>query len=142
MPSKSRLEAVRDHLAPTSSSPTIVTQEKSEVTQGNLDDSLPQTRTIFPPLELEDHAIDDVRPLRVAVVGAGISGITSALFLPAKVPKIDLVVYERESDIVSQIAEEESKVGKSHLYLGRSVEYKYIPWRTLRCPSPCVSIDF
>ncbi|OAL47186.1 FAD/NAD(P)-binding domain-containing protein [Pyrenochaeta sp. DS3sAY3a] len=99
MTSKSRLEAVRDHLAPASSSPTIVIQEKLKVTPGSLDQGLPQTRTIFPPLELEDHAIDDVRPLRVAVVGAGISGITSAIFLPAKVPKIDLVVYERESDI-------------------------------------------
>ncbi|KAF1847901.1 FAD/NAD(P)-binding domain-containing protein [Cucurbitaria berberidis CBS 394.84] len=84
MSSKSRLEAISDHLAPSS---TIAVEEQAE------------TRTIFPPLELEDHPLDDVRPLRVVVVGAGISGITASVLLPAKVPKIDLVIYERESDV-------------------------------------------
>ncbi|KAF2026295.1 FAD/NAD(P)-binding domain-containing protein [Setomelanomma holmii] len=58
-------------------------------------------RTVFLPLELEDHPLDEGRRLRVVVVGAGISGITSAVFLPAKVPNIDLTIYERNSDVVS-----------------------------------------
>lgn len=57
-------------------------------------------RTIFPPLEIEEHAIDDVRPLRVVVVGAGIAGITAGILLPAKVPSLDLKIYEKASDVV------------------------------------------
>lgn len=102
MPSQSRLDAIRGHLVPTLAGVAIVVEEEAEVSSPDVNSTTPQTRTIFPPLELEEHALDDVRPLRVVVVGAGISGITSATFLPAKVPNIDLVVYERESDIVSR----------------------------------------
>ncbi len=55
-------------------------------------------------LQLEDHHIDDVRSLRVVVVGAGLSGILAAILLPAKVPKIDLVVYEKNADVVSKMS--------------------------------------
>ncbi|ORY14519.1 hypothetical protein BCR34DRAFT_672469 [Clohesyomyces aquaticus] len=51
-------------------------------------------------LKLErDHCIDDVRALRVAVVGAGLSGITAGILLPAKVPHIDLTIYEKNHDV-------------------------------------------
>lgn len=56
------------------------------------------------PLDLEERPIDDVPARRVIVVGAGISGINAAILLPAKVPGIDLVIYERSSDIVSCLA--------------------------------------
>ncbi|EXJ82770.1 hypothetical protein A1O3_06585 [Capronia epimyces CBS 606.96] len=56
-------------------------------------------RTIFPPLVLEDHPIDETPSLKVAVVGAGISGITAGILLPEKVPGIDLVIYERHDDL-------------------------------------------
>ncbi|KAF2644630.1 FAD/NAD(P)-binding domain-containing protein [Massarina eburnea CBS 473.64] len=95
MASRSRLEAIHNHLV----SPTIVIEEQAEVAAKEPGPEFPSTRTIFPPLEIEEHPIDDVRPLRVVVVGAGISGITSAVFLPVKVPKVELVIYERESDI-------------------------------------------
>jgi hypothetical protein len=62
----------------------------------------PSTRTIWPPLEIEEHPIDDHTPIRAVVVGAGISGITAGALLPAKVPAVDLVIYERGSDIVSR----------------------------------------
>ncbi|KAH7120751.1 hypothetical protein B0J11DRAFT_589497 [Dendryphion nanum] len=95
----SRLEAIRDHLAPAAGAPGISVEESAEVP--NLDENakFPEIRTIFPPLQIEEHPIDDVRPLRVVVVGAGVSGITAAVFLPVKVPLIDLVIYERNSDI-------------------------------------------
>ena len=57
-------------------------------------------RTVWPPLELEEHPIDDRPPIRVVVVGAGISGIVAGILLPAKVPNIELIIYERNSDIV------------------------------------------
>ena len=45
--------------------------------------------------------IDDVRPLRVAVIGAGLAGITAGILLPAKVPKIDLTIFEKNDEVVS-----------------------------------------
>ncbi|KAH7125975.1 hypothetical protein EDB81DRAFT_872177 [Dactylonectria macrodidyma] len=56
-------------------------------------------RTVLPALELEDHPIDEHPPIRVVVVGAGISGIIAGILLPAKVPGLDLVIYERNDDI-------------------------------------------
>jgi hypothetical protein len=59
-----------------------------------------QLRTVFPPLVLEDHPIDERPPFRVIVAGGGISGITAGILFPAKVPGIDLVIYERNDNIV------------------------------------------
>lgn len=52
-------------------------------------------------LQLENHPIDQVRSLRVAVIGAGLAGITAGVLLPAKVPGIKLRIYEKNSDVVS-----------------------------------------
>lgn len=52
-------------------------------------------------LEIEERPIDDAAGLRVIVVGAGITGVTAAVLLPVKVPSVDLVVHERDSEIVS-----------------------------------------
>ncbi|EUC42260.1 hypothetical protein COCMIDRAFT_29073 [Bipolaris oryzae ATCC 44560] len=46
-----------------------------------------------------DRCIDDVRPLRVAVVGAGLSGIIAGILLPAKVPGIELTIFEKNDDV-------------------------------------------
>ncbi|KAK0649681.1 FAD dependent oxidoreductase [Cercophora newfieldiana] len=48
--------------------------------------------------ELIDRFIDDPRPLRVAVIGGGLSGILSGILLPAKVPNIQLTIYEKNKD--------------------------------------------
>lgn len=53
-----------------------------------------------PKLELEDRGIDEIRPLRVVVVGAGLSGILAGILLPAKVPGLDLTIYEKNADVV------------------------------------------
>jgi hypothetical protein len=57
-------------------------------------------RTLFPPLVIEEHPIDEVPRLRVVVVGAGIAGINAGILLPRKVPNIDLVILERHADLV------------------------------------------
>ncbi|KAF2198710.1 FAD/NAD(P)-binding domain-containing protein [Delitschia confertaspora ATCC 74209] len=46
-----------------------------------------------------EHCIDDVRELRVAVVGAGLAGITAGILLPVKVPQIDLTIFEKNEDV-------------------------------------------
>ncbi|KAL4945618.1 hypothetical protein BDV06DRAFT_209354 [Aspergillus oleicola] len=56
-------------------------------------------RTIHPPLILEDHPVDERLPIKAIVVGAGITGITAGVLLPAKVPGLSLTIYERHSDI-------------------------------------------
>ncbi|KAF2014038.1 FAD/NAD(P)-binding domain-containing protein [Aaosphaeria arxii CBS 175.79] len=97
---RSRLEAIRDQLAPSeTAAPTIAIEESIEASSIESEFKFPETRTIFPPFELEDHPIDDVRSLRVIVVGAGVTGISAGVLLPPKVPKIDLAIYERESDV-------------------------------------------
>ncbi|KAF4547823.1 Pyridine nucleotide-disulfide oxidoreductase-like protein 14 [Elsinoe fawcettii] len=49
--------------------------------------------------KLEDHYIDDARPLRVTVIGAGLAGITAGILLPAKVPNIQLTILEKNHDV-------------------------------------------
>ncbi|CAJ0543871.1 Ff.00g039680.m01.CDS01 [Fusarium sp. VM40] len=63
--------------------------------------SRPETVASYPvsDLKLEDRCIDDFRPLRVAVIGAGLSGILSGILLPLKVPEIQLTIFERSRDV-------------------------------------------
>ncbi|KAH7094290.1 hypothetical protein FB567DRAFT_509914 [Paraphoma chrysanthemicola] len=97
MTSKARLQAISNHLATSKSDGKSNANTGGETLTSKSDAA--QTRTIYPPLELEDHPIDEGRRLKVVVVGAGISGITSAILLPVKVPDIELVIYERNSDV-------------------------------------------
>ena len=50
--------------------------------------------------EIEEHPIDQVRPIKVGVIGAGLAGITAGILLPAKLPGLDLRIYEKNSDVV------------------------------------------
>lgn len=52
-------------------------------------------------LELGEHPIDESPKLKVAVIGAGISGITAGILLPIKVPGIQLTILEKNADVVS-----------------------------------------
>jgi hypothetical protein len=45
--------------------------------------------------------IDNARGLKVAVIGAGLAGITAGILLPAKVPGIKLTIFEKNQDVVS-----------------------------------------
>ncbi len=61
----------------------------------------PQARKQTTPLELVDRYIDEPRPLKVAVIGGGLAGILAGVLLPAKVPGIQLTIYEKNRDFVS-----------------------------------------
>ena len=50
--------------------------------------------------ELVDRHIDEPRSLRVVVIGAGLSGVTAGVLLPAKVPGIKLTIFEKNADVV------------------------------------------
>ncbi|TPX17535.1 uncharacterized protein E0L32_003178 [Thyridium curvatum] len=49
-------------------------------------------------LDLVDRYIDEPRPLRVAVIGGGLSGVLAGILLPEKVPNIQLTIYEKNTD--------------------------------------------
>ena len=46
-----------------------------------------------------DRAIDDYRPIKVICIGAGVSGVLTAIRFPQRIPKLELVIYEKNSDI-------------------------------------------
>ncbi|KXJ89592.1 4-hydroxyacetophenone monooxygenase [Microdochium bolleyi] len=52
-----------------------------------------------PTFALLDRHIDEPRELKVAVIGAGLAGITAGILLPAKVPGIQLTIFEKNSDV-------------------------------------------
>lgn len=52
--------------------------------------------------EIEEHPIDVVRPIKVGIIGAGIAGITAGVLLPAKLPGLDLRIYDKNADVVCQ----------------------------------------
>lgn len=64
----------------------------------------PSTRPIpsYPKsrISLVDRFIDEPRVLKVAVIGGGLAGINAGILLPAKVPNIDLTIYEKNEDFV------------------------------------------
>ena len=53
-----------------------------------------------PAFDLLERHIDEPRELRVAVIGGGLSGITAGILLPAKVPGIQLTIFEKNHDFV------------------------------------------
>ncbi|KAE8354737.1 hypothetical protein BDV28DRAFT_155992 [Aspergillus coremiiformis] len=50
-------------------------------------------------LTLEDRHVDELRPLKVGVIGAGLSGVLAGILLPAKVPEIQLTIFEKNEDV-------------------------------------------
>lgn len=50
--------------------------------------------------ELEEHPVDVVRPIKVGIIGAGLAGITAGVLLPAKLPGLDLRIYDKNADVV------------------------------------------
>lgn len=51
------------------------------------------------PWIVEERSIDASRPMRVVVIGSGISGIISSIRLRQRIDKLDLQVYEKNADI-------------------------------------------
>jgi cation diffusion facilitator CzcD-associated flavoprotein CzcO len=51
------------------------------------------------PFRLIHRCTDDRPPIRVICIGAGLSGILTAIRLPQRVPGVELKIYEKNSDI-------------------------------------------
>ena len=48
---------------------------------------------------LSHRSIDEPRPLKVIVIGAGVSGILAAIKFPQRVKNLDLVIYDKNEDV-------------------------------------------
>jgi len=89
-PSTRRVAQLTGHLAPA--------EETKHV------NARPELPIPYPVSRLQidaSHSIDQVRELKVAVIGAGLSGINAGILLPAKVPGIKLTIFEKNTDVVS-----------------------------------------
>lgn len=49
--------------------------------------------------KLKNAPVENFRPMRVVVVGAGFSGILAAIRIPEKLRNVELAVYERNEGI-------------------------------------------
>ncbi|PYH91890.1 flavin-binding monooxygenase [Aspergillus ellipticus CBS 707.79] len=58
-----------------------------------------QQKPAVDPWIVEERAVDEARPLRVVVIGSGISGIISSIRFRQRIPNLDLCVYEKNADI-------------------------------------------
>jgi hypothetical protein len=71
------------------------------------------TVTVVGPFESEGPLIDSETgpifdkgkatsggPIKVGVIGAGLAGITAGVLLPAKLPGLDLRIYDKNADVV------------------------------------------
>lgn len=50
-------------------------------------------------LAVEERSIDEARPMRVVVIGSGISGILASIRLRERIQNLDLCVYEKNEDV-------------------------------------------
>lgn len=48
---------------------------------------------------VEDRSVDEARPLRVIIIGAGLSGIMACIRFRQRIPNVDLCIYEKNADI-------------------------------------------
>lgn len=48
---------------------------------------------------VKDTPVENLRPLRVVVVGAGFSGILAAIRIPERLRNVELVVYEKNEGV-------------------------------------------
>lgn len=82
--------------------PSDSTQAPS-VTVNSTFNELESDHSVKTQFEIEEHPIDVVRPIKVGIIGAGLAGITAGVLLPAKLPGLDLRIYDKNADVVRQI---------------------------------------
>jgi len=61
--------------------------------------SLDATVNSMPHSGIEARSIDEARPLKVIVMGAGISGILASIRFPQRIQNLSLTVYEKNADV-------------------------------------------
>ncbi|KAF3009576.1 hypothetical protein E8E13_006033 [Curvularia kusanoi] len=107
-----RVAQLTEHLTPVSETEQVNTRPALSI-------DYPVSR-----LQLDaNHHIDDIRPLKVAVIGAGLAGINAGILLPAKVPGIQLTIFEKNGDVGAEIRDYWQETARKHNV------YKYVKLR-------------
>lgn len=75
---------------------------QSRTKQSEATSSAPHAQQLESNLAIVDRYIDEPRSLKVAIIGGGLAGILAGVLLPAKVPRIQLTIYEKNEDLVSK----------------------------------------
>ncbi|KAL4817747.1 hypothetical protein BDW67DRAFT_174532 [Aspergillus spinulosporus] len=75
------------------------TSEPSHVAKDSISKPAVAQAALTEPWIVEERSIDACRPMRVVVIGSGISGIISSIRLRQRIGKLDLCVYEKNADI-------------------------------------------
>lgn len=62
---------------------------------------VPQTNGIkaTPTWQLHDSPVENQRPLKVIVIGAGYSGVYQGIRIPERLRNVELVIYEKNAGI-------------------------------------------
>jgi hypothetical protein len=97
LPSFSNSQQASELLKGPSVSETPSVTVDSTLTELNPKDS------VVSQFELEEHPIDVLRSIKVGIIGAGLAGITAGVLLPAKLPGLDLRIYDKNADVVRQV---------------------------------------
>ncbi|KAL4772701.1 hypothetical protein BDW60DRAFT_216331 [Aspergillus nidulans var. acristatus] len=75
------------------------TSEPNHVVKAAISRPAVAQSAVTEPWIVEERSIDAYRPMRVVVIGSGISGIISSIRLRQRIGKLDLCVYEKNADI-------------------------------------------
>ncbi|KAL4746686.1 hypothetical protein BDW72DRAFT_207116 [Aspergillus terricola var. indicus] len=75
------------------------TSEPNHVAKDAISKPAVAQAAVTEPWIVEERSIDACRPMRVVVIGSGISGIISSIRLRQRIGKLDLCVYEKNADI-------------------------------------------
>lgn len=68
---------------------------KSTFDEANLNNTASKSQ-----FKLEERPVDQVRNIKVGIIGAGLSGITAGVLLPAKLPGLDLRIWDKNAETV------------------------------------------
>ncbi|KAI4626824.1 hypothetical protein J4E83_003977 [Alternaria metachromatica] len=86
-----------------------------------------------PPFKLNDAPVENLRRLRVVVIGAGYSGIYCGIRIPERLRNVDLVIYEKNGGVGGTWYENSKLELTTHSY-----QYTFQPnpnWSSLYAPS-------
>ncbi|GAM84391.1 hypothetical protein ANO11243_023850 [Dothideomycetidae sp. 11243] len=73
-----------------------------EVLQADRTDTTTQRAAqtgVYPKYELHDKPVENSRPIKVIVVGAGYSGVYCGIRIPEKIKNCELVIYEKNAGV-------------------------------------------
>lgn len=88
------------------------------------------------PFEIKNSTVENLRPLKVRVIGAGFSGILAAIRIPEKLRNLDFAVYEK-SDGIGGVWQCNKYPGVACDIPSHSYQYSFAPnprWSSLYAP--------